>query len=105
MSYGREVTRKTVGSHSAAGIVLTKVVWEFRQQLGVHVDERQWNAEQLEKLDRLLYQHRSVFAEDKQESGCARRVEHEIHLTSDVPIRLPYGHIPPKCYFPQHEPE
>lgn len=68
-----------MGNHTAAGTVSIKVAWEFRQQLEVHVDERRGNPEQLEKLDRLSYKYRSVFAEDEQELGCATGVEHKIH--------------------------
>lgn len=38
-----------------------------------------------------------MFPKDEQELGYATVVEHEIHLKTDVPIRLPYRHIPPKC--------
>ena len=70
---------------------------EHRQSLEVHVEESQMDEQQLEQVDKLLYNYREVFAEDEQALGCATGVEHEIHLTSDVPIKLPYRHIPPKC--------
>ena len=97
VSYGREITGTKEGNYVATDEVLAKMASEYRQKMGVHVDESQVDAEQLGKLDKLLYKYRSVFAEDEQELGCATGVEHEIHLTSDVPIRLPYRHIPPKC--------
>ena len=45
----------------------------------------------------MLYEYRSVFAEEEQDLGCDTEVEHEIHLSSEVPIRLPYRHLPPSC--------
>ncbi len=99
VSYGCEVTKKKVASLLTEQVPVqsTEMLAKFRQQLGVHVNESQLQVGQLEKLDKLLYQYQSVFVEDEQELCCATGVEHEIHLTTDVPIRLPYRHIPSKC--------
>lgn len=97
VSHGREVTDMEEPNCDESEAVSAKRAREYRQSLGVHVEESQMNENQLEQLDKVLYQYRDVFAENEQELGCATGVEHEIHLTSDVPIKLPYRHIPPKC--------
>lgn len=97
VSYGREITVGKVRGHTVAGAVFPAVVREFRNRLGVHVDESQTNSAQLERLDKMFYEYGSVFAENEQDLGCATGVEHEIHLSNTVPIRLPYKHIPPPC--------
>ncbi|XP_063841035.1 uncharacterized protein LOC135089423 [Scylla paramamosain] len=79
------------------GYWVSEVVKEFRDRLGVQVDESQLDSAQLERLDGLIHEYGDVFAENEQDLGCATGVEHEIHLNSAVPIRLPYRHIPPPC--------
>lgn len=69
---------------------------EFRNRLGLHLDESQTNSAQLGKLNKLLYEM-GEFAENKQDLGCATGVEHEIHLSITVPFRTPYRHLPPPC--------
>ena len=61
------------------------------------MDESQADPVQVEQLNKLLYEYRSVFAKDEQDLGCATGVEYEIHLSNEVPIRLPYRHLPPSC--------
>ena len=51
------------------------------------------DAGQVEMLDQLLFMYKCVFAAEEQELGCATGVEHDIHLTSDMPIKLPYSLI------------
>ena len=97
VTYGREVTNIQERYWKESEPVSAKRAREHRQSLGVHVGESQMDEQQLEQVDELLYKYREVFAEDEQELRCATAVEHEIHLTSDVPIKLPYRHIPPKC--------
>lgn len=97
VSYGREVTVGRVHRHTVAEAAPLSVVREFRDRLGVQVDESQLDSAQVERLDKLIYEYGSVFAEHEQDLGCATGVEHEIHLTSAVPIRLPYRHLPPPC--------
>lgn len=58
--------------------------------------ESQTDARQVEKLDKLLFQYVCVRSRGR-ELGWAIYVEHDIHLTSDVPIKLPHRLIPPKC--------
>lgn len=95
VSYGREVKKVGVSSHTTEKIEPPEKAREFRRRLGVHVDESTVDASLLCQLDQLLYRYKGVFAEDEQELGCATGVEHEVHLTSEVPIRLPYRHISP----------
>ena len=97
VSCGREITGAKEDHCEVGERVSAKVAGDYRQKLGVHVDESQMDAGQVEKLDQLLFKYKCVFAAEEQELGCATGVEHEIHLTSDVPIKLPYRHIPPKC--------
>ena len=94
---GRVIKQARVGSAvcTEGGDLSPEVSREFREQLGVHVDEGIVDHQYIQKLDKLLYRYRSVFAEDSTELGCATGVEHEIHLSNSVPIKLPYRHIPP----------
>ena len=97
VSYGREITSMWERNCEESETVSAERALEHRQSLGVHVEESQMNEQQLEEVDKLLYKYREVFAEEEMDLGCATGVEHEIHLTSEVPIKLPYRHIPPKC--------
>ncbi|XP_063843977.1 uncharacterized protein LOC135090825 [Scylla paramamosain] len=97
VSHGREVTVGRAHTHTVAQTAPPSVVKEFRDRLGVQVDESQLDSAQLERLDGLIHEYGDVFAENEQDLGCATGVEHEIHLNSAVPIRLPYRHIPPPC--------
>ena len=97
VSYGREVTSMRNHNGEESETVSAKRAREHRQSLGVHVEESQMDEQQVKQVDQLLYKYREVFAENEQQLGCATGVEHEIHLTSDVPIKLPYRLIPPKC--------
>ena len=97
VSHGREVTVGRAHTHTVAQTAPPSVVKEFRDRLGVQVDESQLDSAQLERLDGLIQEYGDVFAENEQDLGCATGVEHEIHLTSEVPIRLPYRHLPPPC--------
>lgn len=85
--YCRKVTGTEEGNYVATDEVLAQMAREFRKKLGMRVNECRVDAEQLEKLDH--YEYSNVLTEDEQELGCATGVEHEIHLTSDMPIRLP----------------
>ncbi|XP_063850972.1 uncharacterized protein LOC135094643 [Scylla paramamosain] len=97
VSHGREVTVGRAHTHTVAQTAPPSVVKEFKDRLGVQVDESQLDSAQLERLDGLIHEYGDVFAENEQDLGCATGVEHEIHLNSAVPIRLPYRHIPPPC--------
>ena len=61
------------------------------------MDESRPDVVQVEQLDKLLYEYRSVFAENEQDLGCNTRGEHDIHLSNEVPIRLPYRNLRPSC--------
>lgn len=97
VSCGREITGVKEGNCEVEKEVPARVAAEFRSKLGLHIEESQMNPGQMEMLDKLLFKYKCVLAAEEQELGCATGVEHEIHLTSDVPIKLPYRHIPPKC--------
>lgn len=46
----------------------------------------------------LLQKHSNVFSQGEGDIGCATVVEHQIHLTDDVPIRQRYRRLPPSQY-------
>ena len=94
---GRVLKQAGVGSAvcTVESDISPEVAREFREKSGVHVDEGIVDPQYIQQLDRLLYKYRAVFAEDSSELGCASGVEHEIHLSTSVPIKLPYRHIPP----------
>ena len=53
--------------------------------------------EQRDGLDRLLYRHRECFSRSEYDVGECRipGVKHEIRLTDNNPVRLPYRRVPP----------
>ncbi|KAI5626698.1 hypothetical protein C0J50_13742 [Silurus asotus] len=54
--------------------------------------------EQQVRLKAVLNKYSSVFAMEDDELGYTDKVQHEIHLTDDVPINQPYRRIPPNQY-------
>lgn len=56
------------------------------------------NPEQREQLASLLTKYSFVFAAEDEDLGYTDKVQHEIHLTDDVPVVQPYRRIPPTQY-------
>ncbi|KAI3368217.1 hypothetical protein L3Q82_007943 [Scortum barcoo] len=54
--------------------------------------------EQKSQLAVLLEKYSFVFATEDEDLGYADKVQHEIHLTDDVPVTQPYRRIPPTQY-------
>lgn len=54
--------------------------------------------EQQVQLKALLGKYSSVFAMEDDDLGYTDKVQHEIHLTDDVPVNQPYRRIPPNQY-------
>ena len=54
--------------------------------------------EQREQLQRLLNQHRNVFATDDNDLGYTDRVQHRIPVKDDIPVAQPYRPIPPRQF-------
>ena len=54
--------------------------------------------EQREQLQRLLNQHRNVFATDDNDLGYTDRVQHRIPVKDDIPVAQPYRPIPPRHF-------
>ena len=54
--------------------------------------------EQREQLQRLLNQHRNVFATDDNDFGYTYRVQHRIPVKHDIPVAQPYRPIPPRQF-------
>ena len=54
--------------------------------------------EQREQLQRLLNQHRNVFATDDNDFGHTYRVQHRIPVKHDIPVAQPYRPIPPRQF-------
>lgn len=54
--------------------------------------------EQKSQLSVLLEKYSFVFATEDEDLGYADKVQHEIHLTDDVPVTQPYRRIPPTQY-------
>ena len=63
VSNGREVTTGRVQGHTAKETVSPEVSRVFRNRIRVQLDESQIDPMQVEQLDKLLYEYRSVFAE------------------------------------------
>ncbi|KAJ8381162.1 hypothetical protein SKAU_G00019400 [Synaphobranchus kaupii] len=54
--------------------------------------------EQQVKLKAVLEKYSTVFASEDEDLGYTDKVQHEIHLTDDVPVTQPYRRIPPTQY-------
>lgn len=54
--------------------------------------------EQKAQLALLLEKYSFVFATEDEDLGYTERVQHEIHLTDDIPVTQPYRRIPPTQY-------
>lgn len=54
--------------------------------------------EQQARVGSLLEKYATVFASDDEELGYTEKVQHEIHLTDEVPVTQPYRRIPPTQY-------
>ena len=59
------------------------------------LDDTPMNTEQKERTFALLKKMSHVFARDQNDFGCAEAVEHEIHLTDNVPSREFCRRVPP----------
>lgn len=69
VSHGREVTGIKENNRTPTDEASEEVGREYRNKLGVHVDESQVDAGHIEKLDKLSYKYRSVFTENEQRTG------------------------------------
>lgn len=56
------------------------------------------NPEQREQLASFLAKYCFLFATEDKDLGYTDKVQHEIHLTDDVPVVQPYRRIPPTQY-------
>lgn len=56
------------------------------------------NTEQHTQLALLLEKYSFVFATEDEDLGYTDKVQHEIHLTDDMPVTQPYRRIPPTQY-------
>lgn len=56
------------------------------------------DTEQRAQLALLLEKYSFVFATEDENLGYTDKVQHEIHLTDDVPVTQPYRRIPPTQY-------
>ncbi len=54
--------------------------------------------EQQVQLKAVLEKYLGVFAADDDDLGYTDKVQHEIHLTDDVPLNQPYRRVPPNQY-------
>ncbi|KAL0147914.1 hypothetical protein M9458_056791, partial [Cirrhinus mrigala] len=54
--------------------------------------------EQQAELSDLLMQFSDVFALEDEDLGFTEKVQHEIHVTDDIPVKQPYRRIPPTQY-------
>nr|XP_054763137.1 uncharacterized protein LOC129269656 [Lytechinus pictus] len=51
--------------------------------------------EDASRIAKLLHDHEAAFSKDEFDLGCCDMVPHEIRVTSDKPVRLPYRRIAP----------
>lgn len=56
------------------------------------------SVEQEHQVKMLLQSHSNVFSQGEGDIGCTTLVEHQIHLTDNVPIRQRYRRLPPSQY-------
>lgn len=54
--------------------------------------------DQQARLGSLIEKYSAVFASDDEDLGYTDKVQHEIHLTDEVPVTQPYRRIPPTQY-------
>ena len=54
--------------------------------------------EQQAQLALLLEKYSFVFAKEDEDLGYTDKVQHEVHLTDDIPVTQPYRRIPPTQY-------
>ena len=68
---------------------------EFRVRLGVNINESELKNEDLRALEMLLFRYRNCFEMEETDLGLIKGWEHQINLTNDTPIKLPYRRIAP----------
>ena len=54
------------------------------------------SSDQKQRIKALISLHNNVFSLDEYDVGVCRDIEHEINLTDDKPVTLPYKRVPPK---------
>ena len=87
-----EVKKECVESNN---VVTADEMRNFRQELGIQVDEENLSDGHLRKLEKLIYEFKDCFELSEDDLGTAKGWEHEINLTDDTPIKLPYRRIAP----------
>lgn len=61
----------------------------------VNLDDTSLTEEQRKQASDLLRRMSHVFASSDKDLGCSSGVQHEIHLSDEVPFRLPHRRVPP----------
>lgn len=98
LSSGRSVNIVEGGSGEQVAVVQSA---EMKATPAIDCSNMSWptlSAAQEHRVKVLLQKHSNVFSQGEGDIGCATLVEHQIHLTDDVPIRQRYRRLPPSQY-------
>ena len=68
---------------------------KFRIDLGVNINDSELCDEDLRALEFLLFKYKKCFEMDETDLGLIKGWGHQIKLTSEIPIKLPYRRIAP----------
>lgn len=67
---------------------------EFLKLIYINKDEATVEPAWVQQLDQLIFKIRNILRRGSKDVGCATGMEHEIHLTNQVPSKLLYRPTP-----------